>query len=69
MSYSKDDIRRICKEENIRYIRMMFTDMMGTIKNVEIPVTRLEYALDNMVMFDGSSIEGFARIEESYMYL
>ena len=69
MSYSKDDIRRICKEENIRYIRMMFTDMMGTIKNVEIPVTRLEDALDNMVMFDGSSIEGFVRIYEADMFL
>ena len=50
MSYTKDDIRRICKEENIRYIRMMFTDMMGMLKNVEIPATRLEDALDNMVM-------------------
>ena len=57
MSYTKADIRRICKEENIRYIRMMFTDMMGALKNVEIPVTRLEDALENQVMFDGSSIE------------
>lgn len=67
--YSKDDIRRICKEENIRYIRMMFTDMMGMLKNVEIPVTRLEDALDNSVMFDGSSIEGFVRIYEADMFL
>jgi glutamine synthetase len=69
MSYTKADIRRICKEENIRYIRMMFTDMMGTLKNVEIPVTRLEDALENQVMFDGSSIEGFVRIYEADMYL
>lgn len=67
--YTKDDIRRICKEENIRYIRMMFTDMMGMLKNVEIPVTRLEDALDNAVMFDGSSIEGFVRIYEADMFL
>lgn len=67
--YTKEDIRRICKEENIRYIRMMFTDMMGMLKNVEIPVTRLEDALDNAVMFDGSSIEGFVRIYEADMFL
>lgn len=67
--YTKDDIRLICKEENIRYIRMMFTDMMGMLKNVEIPVTRLEDALDNAVMFDGSSIEGFVRIYEADMFL
>jgi len=69
MGYTKDDIRRICKEEDIRYIRMMFTDMMGMLKNVEIPVTRLEDALENMVMFDGSSIEGFVRIYEADMFL
>lgn len=67
--YTKDDIRRICKEENIRYIRMQFTDMMGTLKNVEIPITRLEDALENTVMFDGSSIEGFVRIYEADMFL
>ena len=59
--YTKEDIRRICKDENIKYIRMMFTDMLGMLKNVEIPVTRLEDALSNQVMFDGSSIEGFVR--------
>lgn len=69
MKYSKDDIRRICKEENIRYIRMQFTDIMGMLKNVEIPITRLEDALDNSVMFDGSSIEGFVRIYEADMFL
>jgi glutamine synthetase len=68
-NYTKDDIRRICKEENIRYIRMMFTDMDGILKNVEIPVERLEDALDNKIMFDGSSIEGFARVYEADMYL
>lgn len=68
-SYTKEDIRRICKEENIRYIRMMFTDMLGMLKNVEIPVTRLDDALNNQVMFDGSSIEGFVRIYEADMFL
>jgi glutamine synthetase len=69
MRYTMADIRRICKEENIRYIHMMFTDMMGSIKNVEIPVTRLEDCLDNQVMLDGSSIEGFVRIYEADMFL
>ena len=69
MSFTKDDIRRIAKEENVRFIRLQFTDLLGTIKNVEIPVSQLEKALDNKMMFDGSSIEGYVRIEESDMYL
>ncbi|MDE6242147.1 MAG: type I glutamate--ammonia ligase [Anaeroplasmataceae bacterium] len=69
MKFTKEEIRRICKEENIRYIRMQFTDIMGMLKNVEIPITRLEDALDNSVMFDGSSIEGFVRIYEADMFL
>ncbi len=68
-NYTKDDIRRICEEENIKYIRMQFTDVLGMLKNVEIPITRLEDALDNEVMFDGSSIEGFVRVHEADMYL
>ncbi|WP_028778516.1 type I glutamate--ammonia ligase [Shimazuella kribbensis] len=66
---TKDDILRIAKEENVQYIRLQFTDLLGTIKNVEIPLSQLEKALDNKMMFDGSSIEGFVRIEESDMYL
>ncbi len=69
MSFTKDDIRRIAKEENVRFIRLQFTDLLGTIKNVEIPVSQLEKALENKMMFDGSSIEGYVRIEESDMYL
>ncbi|WBL13216.1 type I glutamate--ammonia ligase [Sutcliffiella sp. NC1] len=67
--YVKEDIVRIVQEENVKYIRLQFTDILGTIKNVEIPVSQLEKALDNKMMFDGSSIEGFVRIEESDMYL
>ncbi|MFD2332004.1 type I glutamate--ammonia ligase [Cohnella sp. GCM10020058] len=69
MSYSREDIIRIAKEENVRFIRLQFTDLMGIIKNVEIPVSQLQKALDNKMMFDGSSIEGYVRIEESDMYL
>ena len=53
----------------MKFIRLQFTDILGTIKNVEIPVSQLDKALDNKMMFDGSSIEGFVRIEESDMYL
>ncbi|NOU99058.1 type I glutamate--ammonia ligase [Paenibacillus sp. LMG 31457] len=67
--YTKEDILRIAKEENVRFIRLQFTDLMGSIKNVEIPFSQLEKALDNKMMFDGSSIEGYVRIEESDMYL
>ncbi|MCM3178138.1 type I glutamate--ammonia ligase [Cytobacillus horneckiae] len=67
--FTKDDIRRIAEEENVKFIRLQFTDILGTIKNVEIPISQLEKALDNKMMFDGSSIEGFVRIEESDMYL
>ncbi|MEY2348609.1 type I glutamate--ammonia ligase [Lentilactobacillus buchneri] len=67
--YSKDDIRKMVKDEDVKFLRLMFTDLFGTIKNVEVPITQLEKLLDNKLMFDGSSIEGFVRIEESDMYL
>ncbi|AKF94695.1 type I glutamate--ammonia ligase [Brevibacillus laterosporus] len=67
--YTKEDIMRFADEENVKYIRLQFTDLMGISKNVEIPVSQLPKALDNKMMFDGSSIEGFVRIEESDMYL
>ncbi|MBE0342990.1 glutamine synthetase, partial [Paenibacillus sp. 28ISP30-2] len=63
MSYTREDILRIAEEENVRFIRLQFTDLLGTIKNVEIPVSQLPKALDNKMMFDGSSIEGYVRSE------
>ncbi|WP_026689808.1 type I glutamate--ammonia ligase [Alteribacter aurantiacus] len=68
-SFSREDIMKMADEENVRFIRLQFTDLLGIIKNVEIPVDQLTKALDNQMMFDGSSIEGFVRIEESDMYL
>src|SRR5699024_790876 len=68
-SFTKEDIHKFAKEENVRYLRLQFTDILGVIKNVEVPVSQLEKVLDNQMMFDGSSIEGFVRIEESDMYL
>ncbi|CAH0418220.1 type I glutamate--ammonia ligase [Periweissella ghanensis] len=67
--YTKDDIRNLIKSENVEFLRLTFTDMFGMIKNVEVPVSQLEKVLDNNMMFDGSSIDGFVRIEESDMYL
>ncbi|MCP3762083.1 type I glutamate--ammonia ligase [Domibacillus sp. A3M-37] len=67
--YTREDIQRLAKEQDVKYIRLQFTDILGTIKNVEIPVSQLDKALDNKMMFDGSSIEGFVRIEESDMNL
>ncbi|MDE6760726.1 MAG: type I glutamate--ammonia ligase [Lachnospiraceae bacterium] len=67
--YTKQDIMKLVEEEDIEFIRLQFTDMFGTLKNVAITVSQMEKALDNKCMFDGSSIEGFVRIDESDMYL
>jgi len=67
--YTKKDILDMAKAENVQYVRLQFTDILGTIKAVEIAVGQLEDALDNKIMFDGSSIEGFVRIKEADMYL
>lgn len=67
--YTKEDIIRMVEENNVRFIRLQFTDILGTLKNVAITSSQIEKALENKCMFDGSSIEGFVRIEESDMYL
>ena len=68
VKYSREDILRIVQEEDVKFIRLQFTDIFGILKNLAIPVSQLEKALDNRCMFDGCSIEGFVRIE-SDMYL
>lgn len=67
--YTKEDIFRLVEEEDVEFVRLQFTDIFGTLKNVAITSSQLEKALNNECMFDGSSIEGFVRIEESDMYL
>lgn len=57
------------RESGVKFVRLQFTDILGVLKNVAIPVDQLEKALDGELMFDGSSIHGFTRIEESDMYL
>jgi glutamine synthetase len=66
---TKEEILRKADELDVRFIRLQFTDILGIVKNVSIPVEELEKALDGEIMFDGSSIEGFTRIQESDMYL
>ncbi len=67
--YSVDDVRRLAKEKKVKFIRLQFTDIFGVLKNVAITVEQLDKALNNELAFDGSSIEGFVRIEESDMVL
>ena len=67
--YTKQDIIRLVEENNVEFIRLQFTDVFGTLKNVAITAKQLEKALDNKCMFDGSSVDGFVRIDESDMYL
>ncbi len=69
MKKSKDDILRLVEENDVKFIRLQFTDIFGIGKNVAITKQQLQSALDNKIMFDGSSVEGFVRIEESDMYL
>lgn len=67
--YTKEDIMNLVKENGVRFIRLQFTDMFGALKNVAITDKQLEKALNNECMFDGSSIDGFVKIEESDMNL
>lgn len=66
---TKQDILALADEEDVRFIRLQFTDMLGTMRNMAITRSKLEEALDNECMFDGSSIKGFASIEASDLYL
>ncbi len=69
MSLKKEDILEMAKELNVKFVRLQFVDILGIIKNVAITIDQLPVALDGEIMFDGSSIEGFTRIQESDMYL
>ena len=67
--YSREDIVRMVREEGVEFIRMQFTDIFGQMKNVAITASQIEKAVNNQIMIDGSSIEGFVRIQESDQYL
>jgi len=66
---TKREVLTQLKKNKVRFLRLMFTDLMGSIKNVEVPESQFEKAVDGEIMFDGSSIQGFTRIEESDMLL
>lgn len=68
-NYTKEDILRLAEEEDVEFIRLQFTDLFGNMKNIAVTASQLEKALNNKCMFDGSSIDGFVRIEESDMVL
>src|SRR5215211_7377078 len=65
----RDEILKTSDKAGVRFLRLQFTDVLGVIKNVEVPRSQFEKALDGQILFDGSSIEGFVRIEESDMLL
>lgn len=66
---TKEDVLKKAEDMEVEFIRLQFTDILGVLKNVAITADQLEKALDGELMFDGSSIDGFVRIEESDMYL
>lgn len=67
--YTKEDIIRMVNDQDVEFIRMQFTDIFGQLKNVAITKSQIEKAVNNQIMIDGSSIEGFVRIQESDQYL
>ena len=66
---TREDVIRMVREEDVEFIRLQFTDILGNLKNMAVTASQLEKVLDNRCLFDGSAIDGFARIEESDMYL
>jgi glutamine synthetase len=66
---NETEVLKTCEQERVRFMRLQFTDIVGSNKNVEVPANQFEKALQGQIMFDGSSIEGFSRIEESDMLL
>jgi glutamine synthetase len=63
------EVLKVCREERVRFLRLQFIDILGVAKNVEVPESQFEKALAGRIIFDGSSIEGFSRIEEADMLL
>jgi glutamine synthetase len=68
-SPDREGLMELCRVLNVRFLRLVFTDILGMPKNVEVPASQFDKAFDGEIMFDGSSIAGFVRIEESDMLL
>ena len=60
-----EEIKRIIEEENVRFLRLMFTDILGTIKNVEVPVSQIDKVLVNKMMFDGSRLKDLFELKKA----
>ena len=65
---NKELLKRV-KEDNVKFLSLQFTDVLGSVKSVDMPIRHLEGVLEDGAWFDGSSVEGFARIQESDMRL
>ena len=66
---TKENIIKQVRDEEVRFINLQFTDIVGMVKSITVPVSQLGRVLTEGIWFDGSSIEGFARISESDMFL
>ena len=67
-NYTNEDIKKIIKDNDVRFIKLQFVDMNGHVKNLSIPASHIDRALNNDMMLDGSSIKGFRSIETSDMF-
>lgn len=67
--YTAEEIKQEVEDNDVRFLRLCFTDINGTEKAVEVPTSQLDKVLTNDIRFDGSSIDGFVRLEESDMVL
>ena len=69
MALTADDMRAACREQGIRFLRLQFTDILGVVKSVDLPIQQLDKVLAGECIFDGSAVEGFVRVHESDMRL
>lgn len=67
--YTKQDIIRMVEDEDVEFIRLQFTDIFGSLKNIAVTISQLDKVLNNDFMFDGAALEGFVNVEEADMYL
>ena len=68
-TFQTEQVLEMAKQERVRFLRLQFTDILGSIKNVEVPEPQFQLALGGHLVFDGSSIDGFFRVEEADMIL
>ena len=67
-AYTTEEIKKIVKDKKVEFVKLQFTDINGTVKNMSVPSVQIDKILNNEMMLDGSSIKGFRNIETSDMY-